>query len=442
MRPLAQRAVAGEVCYRPFSMRLIIVGLAFVVLAVALAEYARRHPTSPEAEGAAGARSALATPSATGTGEADVAEATADTAGRRAPAPEGELLETAPPPPLEVPSLEPVEALLRASTPAARSAEATRGKGDALAPLLQGRFVVRQLQALEGVAVAVLESDGLFGLVELRPGAPARALAATRTPVTAMAVGAGRIVWASGALVLRVDTASLGVSHVVHFRRAEVVSLAASGDVLLVALQPRGMDPFSEEPVGAVARLWPDGRVEALADAQARPHDVATDGRDVYWVAGYPSSLHRAALDGSSSARVAPRADGPLAFARGGLVFRVPGATGSELRIVERVGGRARRAVRADADWAATDGDSVYAVTTGLAPQLLVVEAGATEDAKGPEGGAQALEASPGAPDGRELVRLPGSVRGLAAGGGAVFVAVLGADGTSSVLTGRSGPPR
>jgi hypothetical protein len=380
-------------------MRFLVTGLVLVFLGIAVTEYSRRHPeTAGLAEPAMDGGSPSASRPSTGSGP------------NRQGRPAHELLA------IEVPdapvseSMDEFQALMSLASPTSRPDDARQVLP--LKPILQaGRFAVRSLQAGDGFAAVVLEQKGERALVRVSLDSPPRVLVVRKRPVSALAVNGERVLWAEGARVYAVDGGGAAVA-VVAFAHAEVVGLAARGDALLVALSPKDQDPFASEPTSAVARVHADGTVTLVADEQVRPHDLLTDGREVYWVAGYPSGLMRAALDGAFSARIVDRADGPLAFDADGLVFRVPHATGSELRHTAKAGGNGRAVSGADADWVAASLDSVVYTTTGIAPRLYSVE-GSTQP--------------------RELMRVPGTPRGLSASGASLYLAAMAEDGASSV---------
>jgi hypothetical protein len=156
----------------------------------------------------------------------------------------------------------------------------------------------------------------------------------------------------------------------VAFARALVTSVASHGNVIVATLVPRDGDPFSSDPNGAVVSI-DDGEVKLIATEQIRPREALYDGKDeAFFVAGYPSGLTRAALDGSFTARIAERADGPVFLEPDGITYRFPQASAPELKRGSRAGGAVKTLARVDAEWLAVrDGVARY-TTTGMLPRL------------------------------------------------------------------------
>jgi hypothetical protein len=211
--------------------------------------------------------------------------------------------------------------------------------------------------------------------------------------VAAVTVDGDRVVWAEGGQVKSAPRSGGEVKTHVSFVRALVTSVAARGTKQVVSLVPKDGDPFSSEPNGAVALVDGD-EVSLIATEQIRPREVLFDGKDeAFFVAGYPSGLTRAALDGSFTARIAERADGPVALEADGIVYRFPQASAPELKRGARAGGAVKSLARVDAEWLAVHQGAARYTTTGIAPRLY--------------------ETKPDA-EPTELAALKGAVKGLA----------------------------
>ncbi len=366
-------------------MRTLVAGLVLILVGIAATEYARRHPPAEEKKPAA-----EATPKAPKAAE---------------PPPSSQaLLETSSEPPMApIPADE-------LATLVSSWAVAAPGK-DALPVVMSGAFAVRELRAGPGFAVAAVEQDKRRALVRVAKGEPPKVLFARAEPITALALDGERLVWAEGGAVYSASTSGGEVRRLVALTKAQVLSVAVKGELVLAALTPKDADPFAADPNGVVAKVG-DGKVTVVASEQVRPKDLLTDGTEAWWVAGYPSGLVRGALDGSFTARIVDRADGPLAFDADGLVYRAPNSHGSEIRHTARAGGSARTLAALDADGlAASDGD-VWFTVTGIAPHLYLAKSGA----------------EPG-----DVLGFKGSVRGLSAAGGTVALAVTDEAGVTSV---------
>ena len=162
----------------------------------------------------------------------------------------------------------------------------------------------------------------------------------------------------------------------VSFVRALVTSVAAHGSKVVVSLVPKDGDPFSADPNGAVA-VVEDGEVKLIALEQIRPREVMFDGRDdAFFVAGYPSGLTRAALDGSFTARIAERADGPITLEPDGITWRSPQASSPELKRGARSGGAVKTVARVDVEWLAVQNGVARYTSAGIAPRLYEARAG------------------------------------------------------------------
>lgn len=366
-------------------MRFLVVGLVLVGLGIAVTEYTRRTAT-PSSEK-----------------PAEVAKKPAPKKVEPPPTSRA-LLETQPLPDVAAGAGDDASAALAKWTPSAPSK-------DELAVVLAGPFAVREVRAGPGFAVAAVEKDGQRLLVRLSKADAPKALASRKAAVTALATDGDTVVWAEGGDVFQVPAAGGEVKALASLKKGVVASLAVKGALVLAALTPRDADPFAADPNGAVVKL-DGGTVTAVATELVRPKELLTDGNEAWLIAGYPSGLTRAALDGSFSARIVDRADGPLAFDDDGLVFRAPLGGGSELKHTARAGGSMRTVAAIDADFAAAGAGTVTFSSSGISPRLYAVSGG-------------------GEP--KELLPLKGTVKGLAASGATVVLAVTDDGGTSSL---------
>lgn len=329
-------------------MRTLIAGLLLVLLGIAGAEYLRRHPETAEAKKAEpdspGQAAALkAAPTVTQLTTSD------ETAG--------------------APNVDskPIDDLL-ASTAVLKAADGSTS-------VLSGHFKMRELHTGPDFGVVVLEKDKSFALVRVSKAAPAKVLATRSEPIAAVAVDGDSVVWGEAGFVLSTPANGGAIKTLAHFSAGTVLGVAAFKGTVLVALNPRDADPFSTDAVGAIVRVGAGAPV-VVAKEQVRPHDLLVDGSEGFWVAGYPAWLNRGSLDGSFSAKIAERADGPLAFDGDLLVHRYPQSTGPEVRRMARAGGSVQTLARADVDWLTAGGGSVAYTTSGLGPRLYEVKAG------------------------------------------------------------------
>lgn len=363
-------------------MRLLIAGLVLIALGIGLTEYARR--AEPAVAGATkkkkqGQPQAVTAPTTKALIETVAPEAVA---------------------PLELDGFSKAVVSLSSDTSA-----------DGLMTVLSGRFAVRALTSAETFAVAVIAVGEVTGLVRITPGAPVAALVARKNPITAVAVDGETVWWAEGSRVFALGPQG-AMKPVTQFAAASVVALAARGGTLVAALVPKEGDPFSTDASGAVVKLESTGTATLIGGELVRPHDVLLAGDDVFFVAGYPSALVRASLDGTFSAQIAERADGPLAFDGEGLVHRLPQAGAPELRRVARAGGQAVTLARGEIDWVAAFAGQTWYTSVGI--------------------GARLYQVAPGQ-EPHELLAFKGVATGLAVVGARVVLSTANDDGTAFI---------
>lgn len=366
-------------------MRFLAAGAALIVLAIALTEYTRRHPHAAEDKGASGT----------------------DTSGPKKP------------------SLPPkLKALFETTAPGAD----TPGSADAFSGLLTasdakpvngfatiagGAFASRELRGGFGWAVFVIDHDKRSAIVRAEPDKPAKVLAARTGRVSSLWVDGSTVFFAEGGGVFSLSARGDEPVRVrARFANATVTSLASVGDSVLVSLMPKDADPLETDAVGAVAKVDSDGSVSLIASDQVRPRDLVTDGKEAFWISGYPSGLWRGAVDGSFASRIAERADGPVGIDGDALVFRNPEQPAPEVRRMSRAGGNAATIVSAEAEWLVVSSGLVRYTTPGLGQKLYEVTAGAQPT---------------------ELLALPGAAKGVAIGGTSLFVLISG-DGSTALL--------
>jgi len=320
-------------------MRLLLIGLVLFAVGVGFKEYERRHPSkevpaeehhddeqTPAPAKGSGPEALLETMPATGVGD------------------------------------EPKLAL-EAFTP-------EKGEGG-FDTVLKGEFNCGDLKHGNGFAVFVDRHDKKASLVRVEDGQPPKVLATTSRLIAAVAIDGDTVLWAEGSMILKVPAdGSTGESALVAFRNARVTSLAARDGTTVAVLVPVDADPLSDEPEGAVVRIDAKGNVKLVAGLQVRAHDVATDGKEAVWVSGYPSGLSRATLDGSSSGRIAERADGPVVILPDRVLHRYPQTGSPELRSVGRSGGSMQTIAAVDADWFDADEKAVWYTTAGFGARL------------------------------------------------------------------------
>lgn len=348
-------------------MRFLVAGLVLIAVGIGVSEWTRRHPSEKKTEkGATKVKNApLAPPTMKG------------------------LVATVASAPDEAGPLEPLASELTAL--ATTTGDAVTG----FTPVMRGQVKVRELRAFGHTAYMVVEKSGSTAIVRW-PATGAPAVLTVRTkPVSTLWFDASteRLVWGESGMVKSISANGGEVKTLISFERALVTSVAAHGDRAVASLVPRDGDPFSAEPNGAVVAIE-DGEAKLIALEQIRPREVLFDGKDeAFFVAGYPSGLTRAALDGSFTARIADRADGPVALEADGITYRFPQSSGPELRRGARAGGAVKTLAHVDVEWLAMrDGVARY-TTTGIAPRLYEAKAD-TETA--------------------ELAAIKGAVKGLA----------------------------
>lgn len=368
-------------------MRFLIAGLVCLALAIGLTEYTRRHPTTktePDAtteQGEAGGPKKPKLPKAVATlielGEAGT-----------------EALET--------------DAALAAVLEAPKAAPLS-----GFAPLTEGAFSVRGLAGGFGAALFVLDAGGKSGVVRVASGEPAKLLLSRKGSISALAVDGSTVFFAEGGLVASTHArGGEGLTVRARFKNATVTSLAASGDTLVLTLMPRDADPASSEAVGAVVALSSQNEVTVIAQDQVRPRAAQTDGKDAWWVSGFPSALWRGGVDGAFSSQLTERADEPVALDRDALYFRAPLGAGPELKRIGRAGGNLQSVITADVGFVIAASGVVRLATLGAGAGLLEIS-GTTEATK--------------------LLALPGTARGLALGGTTLFFATQADDGRTTV---------
>lgn len=331
-------------------MRFLVAGLVLILIGIGVTEYTRRHPSEEKKDGAKPAKKVKNAP-------------------------------TTPPT---------MQALIETVTPAPDSAGAKdtfdlqgllTSSGDAVTgftPVLRGAVKARELRAAGTGAVLALEKSGSTALVAWPASGTPTVLTVRTGAVSTLWFDAKdeRIVWGEGGMVKAVPLAGGEVKTLASFTRALVTSVAAHGSKVVATLVPKDGDPFSADPNGAVVVIDGD-EVKLIALEQIRPRDVAYDGKDeAFFVAGYPSGLTRAALDGSFTARIAERADGPIALEADGITWRSPQASSPELKRGARSGGAQKTVARVDVEWLAVQNGVARYTTTGIAPRLYEAKAG------------------------------------------------------------------
>ena len=361
-------------------MRFLVAGLVLIALGIGLTEYSRRTADAPLAGTAKKKKPPAVTPPSTKA-----------------------LIETA--------AAEPDAPADSAAFAKAISALASDAKADGFTTVISGAFTVRELTGGERFAVAVVGAGGSTGLVRVAADAPVAPLVARSASITAVAIDGETVWWAEGNRVFSVG-ANGAVQVKTQFATAQVSGLAAHDGLVIATMVPKDGDPFSTDATGAVVKLEPGGTASLVASEQVRPHDVLIHGSDVFFIAGYPSALVRAALDGSFSAQISERADGPLSYDGEGLVHRVPQTASPELRRVAPAGGGQVTLARGDIDWLAAANGLTRYTTVGIGARLYEVSAGQ---------------------DPKEVVALKGVAKGVALVGEHVVFAATGDDGTSVI---------
>lgn len=358
-------------------MRFLLAGLACLLLGIGLTEYMRRNPAKPDGS------TTTTEPETTPDGKKKprypkevAALLETGASGTENPAASPELAEL-----LSAPTGEPVAGF---------------------APIAGGAFVARELKGGFGAALFVMEAKGKSGLVRASQGEPPKLLFGRDGIIGALAVDGSTVFFSEGGLVG--TTHARGGEPIVvraRFKNATVTSLASSGDLVVVTLMPNGVDPLSTDPVGAVAAISSEGEVTLIAQEQIRPRAALTDGKDAFWVAGFPPGLMRGALDGAFSSQLSDKAEEPIALDGDGVFFRSPQGTGPELRRVGRAGGNMQTLATADVGFLVASSGLVRFATLGAEPKLMEVTTGAEPT---------------------EVMAITGSPRGLALGGTTLFL--------------------
>lgn len=369
-------------------MRVLIAGLACLLLGVGLTEYMRRHPS--KAEG-----SSTTEPEVTPDGKKKP----------KYPKAVATLLEN------EGPG---TEALVAAPELAALLSTPTSEPVAGFSPIAGGAFAARELRGGFGAALFVMDVDGKSALVRASSGEAPKLLLSRKGAIGALAVDGSTVFFSEGGLVG--STHARGGEPVAvraRFKNATVTSLASSGDLVVVTLMPNGVDPLSTDAVGAVAAISSEGEVTLIAQEQVRPRAALTDGKDAFWIAGFPPSLMRGALDGAFSSQLFDKAEEPIAIDGDGVFFRSPQGTGPELRRVGRAGGNMQTLAAADVGHLVASSGLVRFATVGAGPKLMEVTSGAQPT---------------------EVMSIAGSPRGLALGGTTLFLLTTSDDGQSLLL--------
>jgi hypothetical protein len=368
-------------------MRFLLAGLACLALGIGFTEYLRRHPakgssTTTEPETLPNGKKKPSYPKAVAA-----------------------LLETDAPG-TDTPGASPELAALL-STP-----EGAAVSG--FTPIAGGTFTARELKGGFGAALFVIDANGKSGLVRASQGEPPKLLFARNGPIGALAVDGSTVFFSEGGMVG--STHARGGEPVTvraRFKNAVVTSLASSGDLVVVTLMPKDVDPLSTDGIGAVAAISAEGEVTLIAQEQVRPRAAFTDGKDAFWIAGFPSGLWRGALDGAFSSQLSDKAEEPIALDGDGVFFRSPQGTGPELRRVGRAGGNMQTLATADVGFLVASSGLVRFATQGAGPKLMEVTVGAEPS---------------------QVLPITGSPRGLALGGTTLFLLTTGEDGKSVLL--------
>lgn len=269
---------------------LLVAGLVCIVLGVAGSEWSRRHPPEKVVPVVAPPPAALTAE------ELAVTEPLADV-------------------PADAEALRISNAELTGFAKDARLPEDVEVKdGKAV---LGGSLFVRNAVP-HGNAVFFVAEEGKQGakqtLLRVTADDLPKALAVHRPGVGAIAIDGTRLYWSEGGSVFSTDASTGGdAKGVVRFPKARLTSLSVRDNMLVAALVPEKLDPFSSEPVGAVVSVaLKDGRVKVLASKQVRPTETHTDGTFAVWIAGYPAELWRVDLPSGEPRMVSTRADGPV----------------------------------------------------------------------------------------------------------------------------------
>lgn len=368
-------------------MRFLVAGLVLIVLGIGLTEYTRRNPSEEKKEGSKAAKKVKNASTTPPTMQALV-----------------ETAAVAPDAPAPTDSFD-LASLLTSTGDAAQG----------FTPVLRGAVKARELRGAGTGAVVVLEKGGVTALVSLPVSGAPTVLTVRPGQVSTVwfDAEAQQVVWGEGGMVKSMPLSGGEVKTHVSFTRALVTSVASYKSKVVASLVPKDGDPFASDPNGAVVAI-DSGDVKLIAVEQIRPREVVFDGKDeAFFVAGYPSGLTRAALDGSFTARIAERADGPIALESDGITYRFPQASSPELKRGSRSGGAVKTVARVDVEWLAVQNGVARYTTTGIAPRLYEAKAG--EDAQ------------------TELVALKGVVKGLAWQGEKMWLLTADEDGVTTL---------
>jgi hypothetical protein len=361
---------------------MVVTGLVLIVLGIGLSEWSRRHPGDKPAPTAAPKPKPAAelTPEEL-TATESLADLGADTEGLRNADAELEAQAKSVALPEQV------------ATPGARA-------------VLGGSLFARNALA-HGNAVFLVIEEGKQGtkqtVVRFTSTDLPKALAVHRPGITALAADAARLFWAEGGSIFSTDSSLGGTAKgLTRFPSARVTSLAAKGSALVATLVPKDVDPFSSDPVGAVVSISvADGKVALLAAKQSRPSEASTDGAHAAWIAGYPADLLTADLRTRETRTLAARADGPLQFQDGQIVFRHPAIGAPELQAIGPGDDGAKTIARGEIDRVSRVGDDVwYSIAGSLSTVNLKSDSA------------------------REVAKLPGAVLELAATDDALYALI------------------
>ncbi len=320
-------------------MRFLIAGLVMIGLGIGLSEWSIRHPPEKSASKDSGAPKETEKPKAVSLEQLLVSESCG------AEVRDGSVMTA-------------VEARLKVVT-----------EKPGVAPdgttALMGNEVFRGLAAHEKRAFVVVE-EGKAGVQQGVLGiGPAGGIAVTgnRQGISAISAWERTVYWAEEKGVFaRTDGGDGAPRCLVRLPNAKVTALAVHGESLVLAVVPKGTDPFSTDPVGAVLAVTP-GRegVVVLATKLQRLSEVLTDGKRAFWVSGYPSGVQAAALTGDSTpSELAARGGGPLALAGDALIYRLTTTGAPELMKVALAGGEPVSLAATEADRVVARGEDLF----------------------------------------------------------------------------------
>ncbi len=356
-------------------MRFLVVGVILLALGIGASEYLRRNP-SPDND----------------TSTASKTEATAA----------GNLLETA--------AVD--QGPGRAGDAALFGQGLVSSSGSGQTVFASGVSVRAVAQHRAG-PLLLLERNRQFALATIDDSAAVQVLSVRKESVGALAADNDTVYWAEGGVVLTIRLGSNEAKPLVRFSKATVSAISAQAGTLVVALRPTNADPFATEANGALVSIDASLKVKLVAGEQSRAHDVVIDQGEVFWVAGYPAALNRSPLDGSFTARIAERADSPIAVSGDTVIFRYPEGSVPELRRVAKAGGNAETLDAVD-----VEAVSVHAAKTAYA------SAGSNARVSVLEGSA--------AP--KSVAAVDGAVKGLVQTATALYIVYVDQDAVAHVL--------